>query len=75
MLIGQTPARTDFFTGFMVYAKKNCQKIPLTIFKFCFLRILFYFILFYANESMMDIDNTAKTLNNEIFICVMNNDE
>ena len=50
MLIGLTPARTDFFTGFML--KKNSNKLLHLFLNLVFLKKVFEVTLFYGTLNL-----------------------
>ena len=51
MLIGLTPARTDFFTGFML--KKNSKKLLHLFLNLVFLKKVFEVTLFYGTLQLL----------------------
>ena len=52
MLIGLTPARTDFFTGFML--KKNSKKLLHLFLNLVFLKKVFEVTLFYGSTYIIE---------------------
>ena len=58
MLIGLTPARTDFFTGFML--KKNSNKLLHLFLNLVFLQKVFKVTLFYGTFPVTEKKNSTQ---------------